>query len=79
MTPYRSPARAFLDRLAPRETCETCGLQIVREPIPDGLSFAQESVFVLTRTTLHGFNWRCPGPPRLALVPWWRALWEFLT
>jgi len=26
-----------------------------------------------------GLRYRCPGPPILELVPWWRALLDVLT
>lgn len=74
MSPYRESSPPPSQRAVVR--CSRCELELLTVEIPDGLSFAAETMFVLTRAASHGGLLDCPGPPRLELVPWWRALLE---
>jgi len=66
---------------APAERCDVCGLEIEAMPYDDEpwRGLALETLRVLTEKRKHGDVYPCPGPPRLELVPLWRAVIELLV
>lgn len=74
MTPYRDSSPPPSRRA--RERCDVCGLELELVDV-DALRMGAATLMILTRR--HGDFARCPGRPRLELVPWWLALLELVV
>lgn len=75
MNAYRTGARPGQQVGVEESFCERCGLRVTRPVWPDRakLSFAADTVFFLGREWGHPRGELCT-PPRIPVVPWWRAL-----
>lgn len=85
MRPYRELAVAP----TPAERCDECGLELEQPVELDDddapwRGIAAETVIAFRRARIlrerfHGEHAQCPGPPRVELVPVWRALLELVA
>lgn len=87
MSVYRIAPAFVAPENAPRR-CEVCGLRVTRvgeesrvayERLGRGDRLGAMLECLAGGSLLHGDDVGCPGPPRLELMPLWRALLELVV